>query len=289
MHVILAHIGATSASPVLAWTFDPPLLLALGLTAAAWLLLVRRVNAAHPRTPMPAWRSWAFLGGLLVLFVALQSPIDTFADDLFSVHMVQHVLLSFISAPLLVLGAPVTLLLRWSRPGPRRRLLLPVLHSRVLRVLLFPPLTWLLFAAVMWAVHFTPLFEAALESEPIHQLEHLLLLGSAILYWLPAVANEPMPWRLSWSWRLLYLFMGMPLVSLLGLVLYSQTFVLYPHYLLRLGDGALADQRLAGTIMWVGSDLLSMVAIGLLVWAWSRALASPAVRGTRVDRPLLDP
>lgn len=286
--MILAHIGVTSGPVALAWTFDPPLLVALVVAAAIWVLLVRRVNARHPSTPVAAWRTWSFLGGVAVLLLALQSPVDTFADDLFSVHMVQHVLLSFVVAPLLVLGAPVTLLLRWSRPGPRRRLLLPVLHSRVLRVLLFPPLTWLLFAAVMWAVHFSPLFELALESQPIHQLEHLLLLGTGILYWLPAIGTEPMPWRLSWSWRLLYLFVSMPLSSLLGLVLYAQSFVLYPHYLLRLGDAALADQRLAGTIMWVGSDLLSMVAIGLLVWGWSRALASPPVHAGRVDRPLPD-
>jgi putative copper resistance protein D len=273
--VILAHIGVTSGPILLAWTLDPPLLVALGLAAAAWLMVVRRVNAAHSQTPMPAWRSWAFVGGLLVLFVALQSPIDTFADDLFSVHMVQHILLGFVVAPLLVLAAPMTLLLRWARPGPRRRLLLPVLHSRALRVLLAPPLTWLLFAAVMWAVHFTTLFEAALESEPIHQLEHVLLLGSGILFWLPVIGNEPMPWRMSWSWRLLYLFLAMPLTSLLGLVLYAQAFVLYPHYLLRLGPAALDDQRAAATIMWIGSDLLFMGAIGLLVWAWSRALRLP--------------
>lgn len=286
--MILAHVGVTSGPILLAWTFDPPLLLALGLTLVAWVLLVRRVNAAHPQSPVPAWRSWAFLGGLAVLLIALQSPIDTFADDRFSVHMVQHVLLSFVVAPLLVLGAPVTLLLRWARPGPRRALLLPVLHSRALRVLLFPPLTWLLFAAVMWAVHFTALFELALESEPIHQLEHLLLLGSGILYWLPAIGGEPMPWRMSWSMRLIYLFIGMPLSSLLGLVLYAQTFVLYPHYLLRLGEAALDDQRLAGTIMWVGSDLLSMIAIGALVWVWARHEAFPRRVATRPAKELPD-
>jgi putative copper resistance protein D len=151
--------------------------------------------------------------------VALQSPIDTFADDLFSVHMVQHVLISFVVAPLLVLGAPMT----------------------------------------------------------------LLLLVTGILYWLPAIGLEPMPWRLSWSMRLLYLFVGMPFGSLLGLVLYSQSFVLYPHYLLRLGSDALADQRMAGTIMWVGADLLSMIAIGALVLAWARAEAGQVPAPRRAD------
>jgi putative copper resistance protein D len=285
--MILAHLGPLTDGPfLLAWTFDVPLLAALGATAVGWLLVVRHVNAAHPRSPAPAWRTWAFLSGLALLLVALQSPIDTFADDLFSVHMIQHVLISFVVAPLLVLGAPMTLLLRFARGGVRRSVLLPILHSRALRVLLYPPLTWLLFAAAMWAMHFSPLFEMALESEPIHQLEHLLLLVTGILYWLPAIGLEPMPWRLSWSMRLLYLFVGMPFGSLLGLVLYSQSFVLYPHYLLRLGSDALADQRMAGTIMWVGADLLSMIAIGALVLAWARAEAGqvPARRAADVRR-----
>jgi len=275
--VILAHVGIGTMTPfLLSWTLDPPLLIAIGLTVIAWLSMVRRVNRAHPHSRVAAWRSNAFLAGLVVLLLALQSPIDTFADDLFSVHMLQHLLLSFVVAPLLVLGAPVTLVLRFARRDVRRRLLLPVLHSRALRVLLFPPLTWALFAAVMWLVHFSPLFELALESEPVHQLEHLLLLGSGVLFWLPAIGGEPLPWRMSWSQRLLYLFIGMPLSSLLGLVLYSETFVLYPHYMFRVGSAALDDQRAAGTIMWVGSDIISMVAIGLLVWAWSQADARRA-------------
>ncbi len=268
--MILAHVGTSSEAFLLSWSFELPLLLGISLAAVVWIALVWRVNRSHPLSNVPGSRTAAFLGGLLLLLVALQSPIDAFADDLFSVHMLQHLLLSFVVAPLLVLGAPVTLLLRASHGGLRRRLLIPILHSRLVRVVLFPPLTWLLFAATMWLVHFSPLFEMALENEAVHQLEHVLLLGTGVLFWLPAIGSEPLPWRMSWSLRLLYLFVGMPLTSLLGLVLYSQTFVLYPHYLSRLGSAALDDQRAAGTIMWVGSDFISMIAIGLLVWGWSR-------------------
>jgi cytochrome c oxidase assembly factor CtaG len=270
---VFAHVAASD--PPLGWSLDPPLLLALALAALTWSWMVWRVNRAHPRSPVPAWRTAALLAGLAVLLVALQSPIDTHADDSFAVHMVQHLLLSFVAAPLLVLGAPMTVLLRFARPAVRRRLLLPLLHGRLLRALLFPPLTWALFAVAMWAAHFTPLFELSLESEPVHELEHLLFLATGLLYWLPAIGSEPVPWRLGWSMRLLYLFVGMPQSSVLGLVIYAQGAVLYPHYAVLLGGAALEDQRLAGTLMWVGSDLLSMVAIGLLVWAWARAEARP--------------
>jgi putative copper resistance protein D len=278
---LFAHLAG--ADPPLGWSLEPPLLLALVLVALTWGWMVWRVNRAHPRSPVPAWRVAALLAGLAVLLVALQSPIDTHADDSFAVHMVQHLLLSFVAAPLLVLGAPMTVLLRFARPGVRRRLLLPLLHGRLLRALLFPPLTWTLFAVAMWAAHFTPLFELSLESEAVHQLEHLLFLVTGLLYWLPAIGSEPVPWRLGWSMRLLYLFVGMPQSSVLGLVLNSQGGVLYPHYAALRGRAALEDQRLAGTIMWVGSDLLSMVAIGLLVWAWARAEARP--RHALVRRP----
>lgn len=268
--MVIAHAGVGQGWAVLGWTLELPLLLALAVTAAAWWLAVQAINARHPRSPLPGWRSASFAGGLLVLVVALQSPIDTFADEWFSVHMVQHLLIGFVAAPLFVLAGPMILVLRLLPGSWRRRLVLPLLHGRVARVMTFPALTWLLFAVVMWAAHFTGLFELALESEPIHQFEHLAFLASGYLYWLPALGDEPLPWRLGWSGRILYLFLGMPLSSVLGMVIVAQTGVLYPHYLLTGGAAALADQRLAGTVMWVGGDLITAVLIGLAVWAWVR-------------------
>ena len=271
---MLAHAGPGSWV-VLDWTFEPLLVAALLVAAVAWLLAVARIGAAHAHAPVPPWRSVAFLGGLLTLFVALASPIDTFADDLFSVHMLQHVLISFVAAPLLVLSAPGTLLLRVASPSVRHALLLPILHSRVVRALTFPVFTWLLFAVVMWVAHFSPLFELALESDTVHQLEHLAFLVSGFLYWLPAIGSDPLPWRLGGSGRLLYLFLGMPQSSVLGLVIVSQTTVMYHHYV---AAGALADQRLAGTVMWIGADVISFVLIGVAGWQWLRTETKRARR-----------
>ena len=271
---MLAHAGPGSWV-VLDWTFEPLLVAALLVAAVGWLLAVARIGAAHAHAPVPPWRSVAFLGGLLTLFVALASPIDTFADDLFSVHMLQHVLISFVAAPLLVLSAPGTLLLRVASPSVRHALLLPILHSRVVRALTFPVFTWLLFAVVMWVAHFSPLFELALESDTVHQLEHLAFLASGFLYWLPAIGSDPLPWRLGGSGRLLYLFLGMPQSFVLGLVIVSQTTVMYHHYV---AAGALADQRLAGTVMWIGADVISFVLIGVAGWQWLRTETKRARR-----------
>ena len=267
--VPIAHaggLGSTGGS-----SLDLPLLLALAAVVVGWLWAARSIGRAHPENPVPRWRTAAFVGGIGALLLALQSPIDTYADDLFSVHMVQHLLLGFVAAPLLVLSGPVLLLLRFSRASFRGRVLLPLLRSRAVRVVTHPVVTWTLFGVVMWAVHFSPLFELALESEPIHQFEHLLLLGTGYLYWLPAIGSEPMPTRLGWSGRFVYIFLGMPVSSVLGLVLVALTDPLYPAYVAASGSAAaLADQRLAGTVMWVGGDLIGIVLLGVVVWLWLR-------------------
>ena len=135
----------------------------------------------------------------------LQSPIERYDTTLFSVHMVQHLLIVMVAAPLLLIAAPVTLLLRVATPEARQRLILPVLHSRLLRILTNPFVAWSLFAVVMWASHFTPLFDAALEDPFVHFLEHGLYLSTALLFWYPVIAADPGPNRLPHGARVGYL------------------------------------------------------------------------------------
>jgi putative membrane protein len=282
----------TSLAAVLtAWSFDAHVWLPL---LGAWLLYglaVRRVNEAHPHNPVPRWRTWSWYAGLGVIVLALQSPIEAYDTTLFSVHMVQHLLLTMVAAPLLALGAPITLLLRVSSADTRQRLLLPVLHSRVLRVISFPVVTWVLFAGVMWASHFSPLYDAALDNEALHVFEHGLYLSVSMLFWWPVVGADPSPWRLPHAARIGYLFLGMPQSSFLGLAIFSAPDVMYPHYATlerSWGPSPLADQQLAGGIMWVGGDLVFLVAMILALWIWLRADEAEAVRvDARLDRERL--
>jgi putative membrane protein len=270
----------------LAWSFEAHILLPL---AAAWLLYrsaVQRVNAAHPLNPVPRWRVWCWYAGLGVLLVALQSPIGVYDATLFWVHMVQHLLMALIAAPLLALGAPVTLLLRVSSARTRQRLILPILHSLPLKIISFPVVTWTFFAAVMWASHFSPLYNLALESEAWHLAEHALYMAAAMLFWWPVVGADPSPWRLPHAARIGYLFLGMPQSSFLGLAIFSAPHVLYEHYetLERSwGPTPLADQQLAGGIMWAGGDLIFLAAMIMAVWVWLRA---EEAEGVRVDARL---
>ena len=259
---------------LLAWSIEPHVILPLLGLWLVYRMAVRRVNAAHPRNPVPRLRVWSWNLGLGVLVLALCSPIATYDTTLFSVHMVQHILLTLVAAPLLALGAPITLLLRVSSPRTRQRLILPVLHSWPLKVISFPVVTWVLFAAVMWASHFSGLYDASLDNELVHIFEHALYLGVALLFWWPVVGADPSPWRLAHPVRIGYLFLGMPQSSFLGLAIYSAPVVLYSHYetLQRSwGPTPLEDQQLAGVLMWVGGDAVFLIAMILAVWVWLRA------------------
>lgn len=158
--------------------------------------------------------------------------------------MVQHVALTMGAASLLAAG------LGAGRVAPLRRV--PALVA------------WLLFAATGWLVHFTPLFETATGSLPVHVFEHALLLGGGLLFWAQVVGPAA---TISYPLRLLYLVVAMPQNTFVALAIFSTRRVLYPHY--GSGTEALADQRLAGGIMWVAGDLVLLAAVLLVAMAWA--------------------
>ena len=253
--------------------FDLSIWLPLAAVAAAYLWAVRRVNRAHPANPVPADRPAFLLLGLAAIAIALQSGIERYDTTLFSVHMLQHVILIFLAAPAIVLAAPITLALRVASPGVRRTWILPILHSHVVRVIGHPLVAWLLFTGVMWGTHFSPLFDAALENVWLHDLEHVLYLASSILFWWPMVGRDPSPWRLSHPARLLFMLLQMPFNSFLGVAILFSSTVLYPHYATtgRLwGPTPLDDQQAAGAIMWGLGDAGFLLAMLLATLAWMR-------------------
>ena len=275
---VLAHgsvdVGRPDATSfLLGWSWEPTLALPLVSAALVWLALVRRVNRAHPANQVPRRRTAAFLGGLFAIAIALMSGIERYDSILFSAHMVQHLLLALVAAPLLAFSAPITLLLRVASPDTRRRRILPFLHSRVVRALSFPVVAGVLFAGVLWASHFSPIFDLALENRLVHDLEHAAYLGSALLFWWPAVAADPGPWRLSHPARAMYVFVQMPQNTFLAVALLGAPTPLYEHYatLTRTwGPTPLEDQKQAAGIMWLVGDLMFLAAILLLVAAWMR-------------------
>jgi putative membrane protein len=248
----------------------PQIVLPIVLTGWLYLLGVRRIRQRRGAAGWKTSRCIWFLAGVGVLFVALASPIDAYSGRLLSVHMVQHLLLMQVAAPLLLLGRPITLALAASSGAVRVRLS-GVAHSGIARTLGSPVVCFCAFGVALWGSHFSRLYEATLTDATLHAVEHLAFLAAALLFWWPVVARDPGAARLSHPGRLFYLFLSMPVMSLLGFVISSSGRVLYAHYAVSssvLGVSALADQRLAGTIMWESSMLVSAVALSAVLLDW---------------------
>jgi putative copper resistance protein D len=263
----------TLATLALGWRLEPLVAIPLLVAAAGWLLIVRRIRRKHPDRPVPILRSAAFLSGLLAIAVALLSGIERYDTTLFSVHMVQHLLLMLVAAPLIALAAPITQVLRAASAEARRRWLLPLLHSTPVAAIGHPVVTWLTFTVVMWVSHFSPVFDLALENQGVHTVEHAAFLAAALLFWWPVVAADPAPRRLTYPVRGLYLLLQMPLNSFLGMAILFASAPLYPHYATLgtpYGTTALADQQLAGGIMWLAGDVVFIVGVLAVVAAWMR-------------------
>ena len=281
------------ANLLLGWHADPLIVGALLASAVLWLLLVRRVRRLHPGHPVPMARTAAFLGGLAAIAVALLSGIERYDTTLFSVHMVQHLLLMLVAAPLIALAAPVTQVLRAADPGVRNRWLLPLLHSHAIAAIGHPVVAWLTFTLVVWLSHFTPVFDLALEDRGSHDLEHVAYLVAALLFWWPVVAADPARWRLGYPIRVLYLLLQLPVNSFLGMAILFAGAPLYAHYATLgspYGITALADQELAGGLMWLAGDIAFIGAILAVVAAWMRHEerdAPAAERRADVQRALI--
>lgn len=264
------------------WSFDPQIQLPVLGTALLYLLAVRQVNARHPGNHVPRWQIACFLGGLAAVELALQGVVDRYEGVLFTAHMVQHLLLMMVAAPLLVAGAPITLVLRVSSPRVRVGLVLPILHSRVVRLLSHPIVAWTIFTVVLWGSHFSPLYELALESDPVHYAEHAMYLAASLLFWWPIVGTDPSPWRLAYPVRLVMMMLQMVQGSFLGLAVMNAPLPLYPHYAaIHLGwVTPLGDQQLAGAVMWGigGAGFLAMAIPVFFAW-----LADEEEKGRRSD------
>ena len=254
------------------WSLDPIALVLIVLAGALYWLGLRRIRGTRPAFPRD--RVAAFYGGLAVCVLALLSPIDTYGSVSFAVHMIQHLLLVLAAAPLFALGTPITLLLRAVTPRTRKRVVLPVLQSAPVSLLTRPVVAFLLFAVVQYATHFTGFYNLAENHASVHALEHGLYLFSGVLFWWPVVGLDPVPHKLSFPARILYVVLAMPLMAFLGVAVLSAPSPLYAHYAhLPLpwgGPNALNDQNNAGTFMWEIGGIASLIAVLFVAAAWFR-------------------
>lgn len=283
---MLAHAGTDHqlqwASAVTTWHVDP---LPTALVLAAGVLYVVRWRSARARgLHTPRRRLTAFLSGLAVLLIAVDSMIGVLDTTLFSVHMVQHTLLLVVAPALLARGAPLTLALQTSGGAVRRRVI-AVLHSSPVSAATHPLVTVAAFVVVLYVTHFTFIYDAALRDTLVHELEHAAYLTLGLLLWLPIVGVDPMPRRLAPPIGMLVLAVLGPYMAILGLVIHGAEAPLFATHAARtagLGLDPLADQRIAGGIMWFGAPLLMIPSFLWLGLTWARRDQRRAAAADRV-------
>jgi cytochrome c oxidase assembly factor CtaG len=272
---VLAHPGQPPAPHDLwgAWNLNPVLL--GGLLLAAWAFW--RGQTSGPRRPVDSWRARCFTGALVALGLALLSPLDALSGALASAHMVQHLLLLLVAAPLLALSAPASAILRGSplalrRASGRWRRRLGLTHGN-LGFLRHPAAVWLVSVGVIWFWHAAAPYDAALDSQLLHVLEHASFLVTAVLFWQVVVGVRGAA-RVSGGLGVLLLFaMAMQSVLLSVLLTFARTpwYSGYAATTAPWGLDPLTDQRLAGVIMWIpAGGIYLLVALALLV-TWIRA------------------
>jgi putative membrane protein len=265
-----------------------------GTAITAWLY-ARGVRALWRRAGVGQgvrrWQAAAFAGGIAALTLALISPLDRLSAALFSAHMVQHLALILVAAPLLVLGAPLLPSL-WALPPARRRALGRWWkRARAVRFLwhaaTVPVVAWLLHAVAVWIWHLPALYQSALRSTLVHQLEHISFLGTALLFWW--VLIHPAGRRgLGYGWGVLYVFAAALQSGALGIALTFAPSPWYPAYAATTGAWGLTpleDQQLAGLIMWIPAGMLYLLAGLVLLAAWARQAEREAQRWEQAATP----
>jgi cytochrome c oxidase assembly factor CtaG len=269
------------------WSLEPvPFILTIWI-AGLYLYGVSVLRRRGDRWPVG--RTIAFVPvGMGLFYFATASGLASYDLTLLSVHMVQHMILSMLVPMALALGAPVTLALRTLRPGPRRWLLV-VLHSRVAKVLSFPPLTFLLYVISPWALYFSGWYPATLHSTYLHEALHLHLVVVGCLFFWPIIGIDPVPGKVAYPFRMLLVVLTLPFHAFLGVTIMGETELIGGSWYPDLHDGPMGawlpdpldDQHLAGGILWGSGDLVALALFGVLFAQWVRSSLQEAKREDR--------
>ena len=267
---------------LLSWEWRIEVLIPLIVAGAVYFVGWRRLRlkGRRPHRLANGWRLVSYWAGLLLIGLALLSPIDVLAGQLFFIHMIQHLLLVMFVPPLLMLANPMPFLL-WGLPDAARHkvgaALSSVLHRtsftrKALRSVTSPGVAWMIYVFVLIGWHDPNLYNAALRNGVVHDLEHLTFFGAAMLYWWHVVGAGPrIHRRFSRTAQVIYVIAAIPPNMLTGIAIAFAGQVIYSYYLSvpRLwGIDALGDQTLAGVIMWVPGSMMYIIVVLILAGRW---------------------
>lgn len=275
--------GLSRAQAEHSWSFEPEVVIPLFLVA---ILFIAAVIRRHGRPGWSKVQIVSFAAGWLTLVLALVSPIHKLGALLFSVHMTQHELLMIVAAPLLVLAQPVVWFL-WVLPRTWRERLGALSKgpqfAATWAVMTLPLFVWLLHGSTLWAWHIPFLYDASVEHDWVHALQHITFLSTALLFWWTLIHGRH--GRLSYGVAFLYVFTTAIHTSILGALMTFTERIWYPIYDGRTAEfqlTALQDQQLGGLIMWIPAGVVFII-LGLwLLSAWINE-SGKRVAYTRVE------
>jgi putative membrane protein len=259
---LLLHGGATLGRAT--FSVHPSTVIGIAALAGIYEWAARRPSIGAPGTPSQTQRL-AFHGALVVLFFSLNGPLHDLSDQfLFSAHMVQHLLLALVVAPLLVMGTAGAML----RPILRLRGMTPLA-----RWLTSPIRCFAIFNVVLAGWHLPPFYNYALAHHPVHIVEHLMLLAASVIMWWPILSPLPELPRLSYPGQMLYLFLlSIPMAIVAVYIAYADT-LLYPMYAFAprvWGITPMNDQMIGGLIMWIPGGLYFYTVISIVFFRWQQ-------------------
>jgi putative membrane protein len=273
----------------LRWSLEPGVVTPLVISGALYARGVLELRARGRGRAVSPWEALSFGAGWLVIALALLSPLHDASEQIFSAHMIQHELLMAVAAPLLVLGRPMMVML-WSLPPRARHAAADATHWPVVRkswrVITRPLDAWLIHGLAIWLWHLPLLFQATLHSEAIHALQHASFLGSGLLFWWSIVHGQR---RAARGMSIVYLFTTAVHTGVLGALMAFSRVPWYPAYAegaARWGLTPMADQQLAGLIMWIPASVAYLVAALAIMRRWLGDSEWSVAETERVLRPL---
>ncbi len=257
------------------------IVIALGL----YLWGVRRNNALHPRHPWPVGKTIAWIGALFTTGIAIFSFVGVYDGELFWDHMIQHLILIMVAAPLFAVASPLRLAF-CSTSGTAHIVVTEALRSRVARFFGNPIVAFILYAVVIPISHLTVWYNYTLTQESVHNAEHLTFLLVGYLFWRQIFGNDPNAHRLHPALQFFYLFMAIPIDTFTGLSLAGASHELFPAYFAThrtWGLSYVTDLHVGGDIMWVVGDTLMLWPMIPVAIRW---MHMDERRAVRVDREL---
>lgn len=266
------------------WPLEIVPFVAVIVVSALYLFGVKKLHDEQINWPIGRTVSFVLFGNG-TLFIATQGPLAYLDTTFLSTHMVQHMLLSMIAPIFLALGAPVTLLLRVTK-GKVRKAIASILHSRFVKVLSFPLFAGFIYIINPWLLYFTGYYEATLTNSLLHNFNHLHFIMVGSIWTWALIGIDPMP-RMGFGLRLFSIFVTLPFHAFLGLTIMGQSDGIarayYESLNLEWGPGVLADQQIAGGLLWAAGDVIGLLLFLALAIQWSKDSEKEA---RRIDRDL---